>query len=459
MTSPRDLSPGVETSLSALISADPRRVLVLDDDPTGSQAASDVDVILRPDTEAIRDWLDNGDRGLYLVTNTRSMSAADGVKLLRKIRTSVDELCRVSGHEVTYVLRGDSTLRGYIFEESAVFEDAGGVLLFCPAFPAGGRVTIGGVHYLRTDAGTLPVVETEFASDPVFGYRSLSLADWVAERGETRPVVSVDLARLRSDGARGFADVLANAPAGAVVIPDSETDSDVALVAAGLLIAERSGRQITVRCAATLAALRLGSRPKQVSKIHMECRRILVVCGSHTSLSTRQLAALTEDLGEPVTVTADMAFADPPTTEAATAQVLRRLDEFGVAVLASERLRRPEHHRLSDGAAVMTALTDVVASVRHRVDACIVKGGITSADVAVRGLGCWRGTVLGQIEPGVSAWLLRTATDQSVPYVVVPGNVGDDGTLARCFQALVPKVPGGATRDDETSGNGSASVI
>lgn len=443
-------------TVKALLSADTRRVLVLDDDPTGSQAASDVDVILRADTEAIREWLRGGERGLYLVTNSRSMAADRAVELLRGIRTMVGALCLETGHEVSYVLRGDSTLRGHVFEESAVFEEPGGILLFCPAFPQGGRFTLGGVQYVRTAGRAESASETEFARDPVFAYRSSALADWVAERGWARPVVSVALASLRSGGAQGFADVLLHAAAGSVVIPDCETDSDVSVVTSGLLVAERCGRKITVRCAATLAAARIGSAPKRISSIPMHGRRILVVCGSHTQGSTRQLAGLTGKAPEPIQVTTEMAFSRPGRLAEIGGQVRRRLEQDGVAVLATERSRRPEHNQLRDGAAVMEALTDVVADVRDSVDACIVKGGITSAEVAERGLGSWRGRVLGQLEPGVSAWRLRTMSGRVVPYVVVPGNVGDDGTLVRCLEALIPE---GDLPPGKTTGNGSVSAV
>ncbi|MGH9187412.1 MAG: four-carbon acid sugar kinase family protein, partial [Acidimicrobiales bacterium] len=302
-------------------------MLVLDDDPTGSQSASDVDVLLRPDRAEFRDWLRGGDPALYLVTNTRSMAAPEAVALLRRVRAEVDALARDEGQRVAYVLRGDSTLRGHVFEESAVFEEVGGVLLFVPAFPEAGRITVDGVHYLRTIHGVVPVAHTEFAQDPVFAYRSETLSQWVLERGSTRPVIHVPLQRLRADGPDAVSDALLAAPPGAVVIPDVETDGDAADVIAGLLTVELAGRSVTVRCAATLAALRIGSRPRRLAAVPVPGDRVLVVCGSHTKRSSSQVAQLTGRYGPAVVLATDRLLGPDAGEEVAKVaqQLVRRL--------------------------------------------------------------------------------------------------------------------------------------
>ena len=83
---------------------------------------------------------------------------------------------------------------------------------------------------------------------------------------------------------------------------------------------------------------------------------------------------------------------------------------------------------------VSTAVIDVVQAALAGHPAWVVaKGGITSHDVAVRGLGIRRATVLGQLLPGlVSVFRPVDAAPEAVgtPYVVFAGNVGDDNTLA-----------------------------
>ena len=83
---------------------------------------------------------------------------------------------------------------------------------------------------------------------------------------------------------------------------------------------------------------------------------------------------------------------------------------------------------------VSSAVVDVVRGARTAKPAWVVaKGGITSHDVAVRGLGIRRAEVVGQLLPGlVSVFRPVEAAPEvvGVPYVVFAGNVGDDTTLA-----------------------------
>ena len=59
------------------------------------------------------------------------------------------------------------------------------------------------------------------------------------------------------------------------------------------------------------------------------------------------------------------------------------------------------------------------------------QGGITSSDMATKGLGFKRAMVVGQAAPGVPLWRCDEATSKwtGIPYVVFPGNVGSDETL------------------------------
>jgi uncharacterized protein YgbK (DUF1537 family) len=108
------------------------------------------------------------------------------------------------------------------------------------------------------------------------------------------------------------------------------------------------------------------------------------------------------------------------------------LADNGVAVITSERERRPEHNTLVHGQAVMSALMVAVTELAPSVRVVISKGGITSADVTTIGLGADEATVRGQVLPGVSVWDLDTGTT----CVIVPGNVGGPQTLVDIVAAL-----------------------
>jgi len=69
----------------------------------------------------------------------------------------------------------------------------------------------------------------------------------------------------------------------------------------------------------------------------------------------------------------------------------------------------------------------------------VAKGGITSHDVAVHGLGIRRAEVAGQLFPGLISVLRpveAAAAVIGIPYVVFAGNVGDDQTLLQVVAIL-----------------------
>lgn len=67
----------------------------------------------------------------------------------------------------------------------------------------------------------------------------------------------------------------------------------------------------------------------------------------------------------------------------------------------------------------------------------IAKGGITSSDVASKGLGIRHALVRGPMLPGlVSLWQPVGGLADGVPYIVFAGNVGDDDSLADVVATL-----------------------
>lgn len=406
----------------AAVAADPRWVLVLDDDPTGSQAAADVTVLLDPGAASLSTFLERPGRAAYVVTNTRSVDEPAARELIGQVRQTI------RAHDVALVLRGDSTLRGHVFAEMDALSGPGSVGLFVPAFPEGGRHTVAGVHYVVQEGARVPVAETEFAQDPVFGFRAGTVEAWVREVGGDRPVRTVDLPSLRLHGPAAVARVLLGAAAGTVVVPDAEDVGDVAAIVLGLLQAEQAGRPVVVRGAATLAALRAGAwSDTALDRVDVAAPgRTLVVCGSHTAGATAQLRALERQFGPPVVLSTswalDSSIEAPPA--AVVDELVGRLASDGVAVLASERNRRTDHSSLQMGARVMSLVTRTVQAVAGHCDLVVAKGGITSADVARWGLGARAARVVGQLAPGVSLWRLGTGGGAGLPYVVVPGNVG-----------------------------------
>jgi uncharacterized protein YgbK (DUF1537 family) len=67
----------------------------------------------------------------------------------------------------------------------------------------------------------------------------------------------------------------------------------------------------------------------------------------------------------------------------------------------------------------------------------VAKGGITSSDLASKGLMAERATVLGAVIPGVPVWKMDIKSRfPGILYVVFPGNVGNHTALLEVCKKL-----------------------
>ncbi|PRB09934.1 four-carbon acid sugar kinase family protein [Microbacterium sp. MYb62] len=410
------------------------KTVVLDDDPTGTQSASGATVLLEYDTALIREVLRTAD-SVYVQTNSRAIAEDAAIALVSDIRDAARRAAAELGEELQFVLRGDSTLRGHVFAETEQFVEQDSVIVFNPAFPDGGRTTVDGVHLVRIGDRESPAHETEYADDPVFPFVSGVLAEYVAEKSG-RATVGVGLAAVRGGG---IASVIATAPAGSVVLPDAQTNDDIRLIAEAIRVVRRAGRSVVVRSASPLAAALADVQSPALlpHPLLAAPRPTILVCGSHTAGATAQLEAVEALHGPAIVIPTEDAFVDPVAAGLEAARQAReRLAAGGLAVVCSERHRRAAHSTLRHGDLVMQALTVAVRALSPEVEVVIAKGGITSAELARRGVGATRAVVRGQVIAGVSVWDLRSAEGAPVLYVVVPGNVGETSALTEVLEAL-----------------------
>ncbi len=159
--------------------------------------------------------------------------------------------------------------------------------------------------------------------------------------------------------------------------------------------------------------------------------RLLVVCGSYVPLSTRQLAAVIDAYPGSLVETDVLALAGANAAaevERAAREATRRLDQGGLAVVATPRERPVATQSFEAGERIADNLARVVRMVDPLPGAVVSKGGITSAVLARVGLGARAGLVVGPLVDGVALWQVDGDRGR-IPFVVFPGNVGADGTL------------------------------
>jgi uncharacterized protein YgbK (DUF1537 family) len=440
-----------------------RILIVLDDDPTGTQSVSDVPVLTQWDPADFRWALALGAPAVYVLTNTRSLDPDHAAARNREVVTNA--LIAADGAELGFVSRSDSTLRGHYPLEpdviADVLEGALGVaidgIVIVPAFPDADRVTIGGVHYVRVKDGVLqPIAETEFAQDATFGFISSDLADYVQEKSHgatpSGSVVKLDLTVIRT-GMTAIADALDHVAGRTAIVADIVTENDLRALSLGLSEAERRGKHFVYRVGPPFVRARIGQMEKQpltAGEVFHELPTVdrggLIVVGSHVGLTTRQLARLTKHRPTALSVELDVAsLLDGSRTDAviddAVDRITQSLVDTDVIVHTSRRLIKSSDpaESLRIARTVSEALGAVVQRVLARTPPrfVIAKGGITSSDIATFGLGIRRAMVKGPLLPGiVSLWQPAEGPAKGIPFVVFAGNVGDDDSLLQVVDVL-----------------------
>jgi uncharacterized protein YgbK (DUF1537 family) len=302
------------------------------------------------------------------------------------------------------------------------------------------------VHF----ADDVHVGETEFAQDATFGYAASNLRDFVAEKsgGAIDPgdVHSIGLFDIRIGGPARVAEILRGVTGGAFVVVNATGYADLEAVVLGLRQVEAEGRAFLHRSGPSFVRALAGLEPRapltrdEIWPGGHPGGHGVVVVGSHVCLSSSQ-TAVARARGSFEEIELDVAaVADPARRDAHVAAVGSRvasaLGWADVLLFTSRTLSRAEDPDASLGIsrAVSAAVVDVVCAARAARPAWVVaKGGITSHDVALRGLEIGRAEVLGQLLPGmVSVFRPIDAPEEvvGVPYVVFAGNVGDENTLA-----------------------------
>ena len=432
------------------------KLVVLDDDPTGSQTVHSCLLLTRWDVDILFAALQDTAPLFFVLTNTRGMNAERAAGITREVcRNLKQALARLAQAgrviEPIMISRSDSTLRGHYPVETDVIAAELGPFdahFLIPAFIEGGRITRDGVHYLLVDGKPVPVNETEFARDSVFGYTHAFLPDYIEEKTH---------GRLRADQVERFslADIRGGCLARLMALSgnvacavDAESLADLIAFAEDLNAAARQGKRFLCRSAAGIVSALAALPPQPIAAADMRRsvrsdRPGAVLVGSHVSKTTCQLQQL---LQEPDVAPIEVDVSRlPDQAQELRRSVLERIESAharrATAVIFTSRKEltfADEQTRLAFGEQVSAFLMDIVHHLPADIGFLISKGGITSNDVLSQGLTLSTARVLGQILPGCS--VVRCPEDHplfpDLPVVIFPGNVGDDSALATVYRRL-----------------------
>lgn len=250
--------------LREAVMMDPRRLIVLDDDPTGCQTVYDINVLLDYSVTSIEEQLKLDDKLFYILTNTRSLGEADAISVTKHVIDNIQTAVKNVRypHTIQYISRSDSTLRGHHPAEVEAIAEALNVPfestivmpgqyfwktlnemsqehetriindLTCQfiitAFFEGGRLTFNDVHYVQEGENLIPAGETPFANDAHFGFKASNLKDWVVEKTggavKRENVSSISLNDIREGGPATVANILESQQHGNTVIVNGKRE-------------------------------------------------------------------------------------------------------------------------------------------------------------------------------------------------------------------------------------------
>ena len=427
-----------------------KKIIVLDDDPTGVQTVNGISVYTDWTEESIAAGFAEAQPMFFILTNSRAFSAEKTRAEHKKIAERICAASKNFGKDFIIISRSDSTLRGHYPLETQTLRETleacgkkidGEILM--PFFKEGGRFTVGDVHYVQEENFLVPAAETEFARDKTFGYASSNLAAYVEEktRGafKKESVTCISLEELRggdvekisarSENVRGFNKVIVN----------TADYVDVEIFTLALL---RSRKNFLFRTAAAFPKVIGGVEDKNFltrSEI-VDANNPnggLIIVGSHVRKTTDQLSALKKiPSGEFI----EFDVSDLGTVD----EIIRRAEEnisrgLTTTIYTSRNVLDlgDAEKNLAASVKISDALTSIVNRIEIRPKFLIAKGGITSADVGTKGLGVKKALVLGQVAAGVPVWKIGAESKfPGMSYIIFPGNVGNVDTLRKIVETL-----------------------
>ena len=445
-----------EALLSQAMEGFHKKLVVLDDDPTGVQTVHDVSVYTDWEEESIRKGFEEKEAMFFILTNSRSFSVEETTKVHQDIAARVAKVARELGQDFMIISRGDSTLRGHYPLETQLLADGltknEGVVIdgeiICPFFPEGGRYTMDNIHYVKEQENLVPAGMTEFAKDKTFGYKSSDLTEYVEEKTEGKyhkeDCITISLDELNALDVQGIKDKLMSAQNMAKIIVNAVSYADLKVFCAALVLAMKAGKHYMARTAAAFTKVmgRISDQPL-LGRAQLEGDTKnggIVLIGSHVKKTTDQLNCLKKLDGQAdfmefqVNTVFEENGLEKEVERTVKAAEEKILSGRTVVIYTSRQLLAPENmtpeEKLQISVKISNAVTSIIGKLSVKPKFIIAKGGITSSDVGTKALRVKKARVMGQVKKGIPVWMTGEESKfPGMPYIIFPGNVGEVSTL------------------------------
>lgn len=455
----------VEEMLKRELNRLEKKIVVLDDDPTGVQTVHGISVYTDWDKQTFKTAFKEQKPMFFILTNSRGFTTEQTRKAHEDMAVNIAEVSKELQRDFILISRSDSTMRGHYPLETETLKNVieaemgkhyDGEIIF-PFFKEGGRYTINNIHYVKDGTRLVPAGKTEFAEDKTFGYRSSDLTEWCEEKtgGKYRAedVTCIELADIRSCDVEKITEQLMAVSDFNKVIVNAVDYIDVKIFITAFLRAVKAGKEFMFRSAAAVTKVLGGvsdrpllTREELIEEGNKNGGIILV--GSHVKKTTMQLEELRNNLGgitfiefnahlvkeeqgleweaERVVGEAEKEISEGRTVAVYTSRQVINLDTDDKDKILEASVR------ISD------AVTSIIGKLTVKPSFIVAKGGITSSDVGTKALHVKKADVMGQIKPGIPVWMTGPESKfPGMPYIIFPGNVGEVTTLREAAEILM----------------------
>lgn len=454
----------VDAELSKALSTLNKKIIVLDDDPTGVQTVHDISVYTDWSEKTIAAGFAEKNPMFFILTNSRAFTADYTTQVHKTIAERIVAESKKTGKEFVIISRSDSTLRGhYPLETNTLKETIENISpikfdgeIMMPFFKEGGRFTINNIHYVQEGDYLTPAGMTEFAKDKTFSYKSSLLPEYVEEKTHGKfkaaNTTCISLEDLRAMKIDDISQQLINVTDFNKIIVNAVDYVDVKVFVISLIKAFKSGKNFLFRTAAALTKViggvpdkELLSRKELIADNH---NGGLIIIGSHVKKTTEQFNELKKCSWIKFIEFNHLLVLKPEELNDEINRIINETEQCiknGQTTAVYTGRKRldvgSEEESLKVSVKISEAITSIVDKLSIQPSFIIAKGGITSSDVGTKGLHVKKATVMGQIKPGIPVW--KTGAESKfpyMPYVIFPGNVGTSTTLREIVEELDNKV-------------------
>lgn len=449
-----DFRPGIR----AYLQSNHVKIVVVDDDPTGIQTVHGCLVLTDWQDEHLQMAFEDSVPFFYILTNSRSMGSNEAAMINREVVGQVLKQNKIYRYKLVFISRSDSTLRGHFPLETDMIRSVLSENLmepklpvfFIPCFFEAGRYTIDNVHYLKDGDDLVPVSESEFSHDNVFGYKNADLREYIIEKtlGKVSKddILPISIDEIRKLSVEEVTLQLELSHSFKYIVCNVWQYSDLYKLSICILrLLQHTDTPLVLRTSSSLPKAMSGIDDKPLltkNELKISGQQGIFIVGSHVKKTTLQLNELLQKNGtQGIELPVDLILGSPDTLLSDIISRIKAIWLSGktpVLFTSREELRLEDKtERLNLGKKVSEFLVYIILNLPLPPAFVVAKGGITSHDILTNGLSLKTARVAGQILPGIP--VIVTGTEHKypeMPYIIFPGNVGDNDALARAYEIL-----------------------